>query len=353
MARKNNFESEYIKIKIDDFDIYLISMDVKDLVKIGYVAERGISEERAAVQRILNKNRVKDIKEFVQKGGRFYSPFILNWNNEKKPLSELKTKKISIPLVAGSAQLIDGQHRYMGLQNAIEDDNKFKGFNVVVMLSNNLSTKDAANIFVSINSKQQTVSKSLIYDLYKELDENPESIINRAVDIADALNTEEESPYKGFVVYPGKRAPSAKIQLSTVVNSLESHLGNKGTFAKYNFKSLSYQKALVVNFSKAVALQYEEEGLWNSYSKNPFITSAGFRAVVEAMTSESFLQKVVQRKSLSVENISSILSLNKSDLFLKDENYKKLGGKEQVKSLKEYLLKGLLTEIPEETEYEL
>ena len=352
MAKAKTLKTNVLKTKIEAIEICIFTAKAKDLVKIGYVSERGVKEEKAAVQRIFSPRRVTEIAEFVSKGGGFFSPFIINWNNQEKPLKIL-TSQIEIPLEEQSAQLLDGQHRFRGIQQAIENETSKGDENVVIILTNNLETREAANIFTNINSKQQSVSKSLIYDLFKELAYYPNHEINRATDIAIALNTNEDSPYFGKIIFPGKNGLRGTIQLSTVVDSLKDHLKKDSTFERRNIKSLQYQVKTILNFFTAISLSYEEVGLWNHPAKNPFLGSAGFRAGIDVLTT-TVLDKSAEEKSLKIDFFKKILSLESKELLTKDaQNFKALSGKEQVKYISNFLTENIQESIPTESEYEL
>lgn len=350
MAKTKILKTEVLKSKIEDVDVFVSIIKAKDLVKIGYIAERGIKEEKAAVQRIFSQKRVNDIADFVSKGGGFFSPFILNWNNET-PL-RFSSGKIQIPLLPQSAQLLDGQHRFRGIQQAMEAKKNKGDENVVVILTNNLETKDAANIFTNINSKQQSVSKSLIYDLFKELNKDPNHKINRATDIASALDTLEESPYLGRVNFPGKNSKGT-LQLSTIVDSLTTHLGENGSFENKNLRSLQIQTKTILNFFNAIRIPYQELGLWDQKTKNPFLGSAGFRAGIEVLTTV-VLDKAAHESSITKEFFRKTLQLKPTGILLKDQgNFKDLSGKEQVVYIVNFLTKSIQQDVPDESEYDI
>ena len=61
-----------------------------------------------------------------------------------------------------------------------------------------LDTKEAAKIFININSEQKPVPKSLIFDLYGITDDDKNFAITRSDDIARILNENMDSPYYKF-----------------------------------------------------------------------------------------------------------------------------------------------------------
>src|SRR3990167_9313965 len=120
----------------------------------------------------------------------FFNTFILNWTNAKvKP--EFTDGSMTVPIVPSAAQIIDGQHRLAGLQEAIKENDKIGEQEILVTFCIELTTKEAALIFVNINSEQKPVPKSLIYDLFGEMEDDTNHAINRATDIAEDLRSEE------------------------------------------------------------------------------------------------------------------------------------------------------------------
>ncbi len=90
------------------------------------------------------------------------------------------------------AQIIDGQHRLEGLKEAIKNDSSKKKLMLPTVLADDLSTERCAEIFVSINTEQKSVPKSLIYDLYGLMNSTAKDFsIERGADIANILNVED------------------------------------------------------------------------------------------------------------------------------------------------------------------
>lgn len=96
-----------IKTLFNGVEFFTQNMKIKDLVYLHYVAVRGKDEEEGAVQRVLSKQRISSIKEFVLKGNMFVSTFILNWTDESQKPS-FNQNNITIPLISAAAQVIDG-----------------------------------------------------------------------------------------------------------------------------------------------------------------------------------------------------------------------------------------------------
>ena len=221
-------KSKSLKHKYGDLTVYTQTMKVKDVLHIYYVAVRGKDEEEGAVQRILNKQRIQSIKKFILEGNMFFNTFILNWTNSKT-LPTYANEEILIPIVPSAAQVIDGQHRLAGLQEAVNENDTIGDQEILVTLCIGLATKDAALIFLNINSEQKPVPKSLIYDLFPEIENDGNHSINRGNDIASELNENEDSPYYGAIKFPGSPRNVGIIDLSAVISSLKKHYESKFT----------------------------------------------------------------------------------------------------------------------------
>jgi len=337
-----------LKTKFGTLTLYTQSMKVKDVVHIFYVAVRGKDEEEGAVQRVLNRQRINSIKKYVLEGNNFYSTFILNWTNTTvKP--EFNDDEISIPIIQSAAQAIDGQHRLVGLQEAMKEDDTIGDREVLITMSLNLKTSDAARIFININSEQKPVPKSLIYDLFGEIESDTNHSINRASDIADELNENIESPYYGAIKYPGKPRGVGVVDLATIVSSLKKHLENDGVFASHKLTNLQNQKAVILNYFTALKFYYDKEDLWNNKNKNPFFTNAGFFGAIEHLI-KSLLIKCAEKKSFKVEDFKALLDLPKGEL-LQRSDIKNLEGKSQRKAIVDYLQDNYLKSLPNPDEY--
>lgn len=342
-------KTKSLETKFGDLTVYTQSLKIKDVLEIFYVAVRGRDEEEGAVQRVLNRMRISLIKKYILEGNNFYSTFILNWTDNKlKP--EFKDNEIIIPIVPYSAQVIDGQHRLVGLQEAIKEDESIGEKEILITLSMNLKTNDAARIFININSEQKPVPKSLIYDLFGEIEDDTNHSINRANDIADELNGNIESPYYSSIKFPGQPKGVGLVDLSTVVSSLKKHLESDGVFASHKLTNLQNQKTVILNYFIALRFYYDREDLWSNKNKNPFLTNAGFFGAIEHLI-KNLLIKCAEKKSFKIEDFKSLLDLPKGALIQRAD-LKNLEGKSQRKAIVDFLQDNYLKSLPSQDEYE-
>ena len=116
-----NKKYKYISTEINGITIYTLIMSVKDLANISYVAVRGKDTEEGSVQRVLNRQRIMSIKNYVLDDNLFVNTFVINWTYTKS-LPVITETEIELPILYGAAQLIDGQHRLEGIKAAMAEN---------------------------------------------------------------------------------------------------------------------------------------------------------------------------------------------------------------------------------------
>lgn len=292
-------------------------MKVKDLVKISYVAVRGRDKEEGAVQRVLNRKRISSIKQYILDGNMFVNTFVINWNDINY-MPQVDSKSIEIPLVDSVAQLLDGQHRLEGLKEAIKLEESIREKQILVSMVIGLDTKEAAKIFININSEQKPVPKSLIFDLYGITDDDKNFAITRSDDIARILNENMDSPYYNLIKYPGNPRGKGKIDLSTVVSTLKKYVDVGGKFVDNNIKDLNFQSQIVINYFNVLKYYWDESDLWENQSQNVFFKAAGFIAALEFFF-EYIFPRCVDNKSFKKEYLISLFDF--SDVALITNSY--------------------------------
>lgn len=345
----SSVKRKFIKLIVEDNEIYSFTFSVKDLISISYVAVRGRDNEEGAVQRVLNKKRIDSIKNYILEGNMFVNTFILNWNDEKIIPTILPNGEIEIPIINQSAQLLDGQHRLEGLKEAAKENPLIYDKEVIVSMVMNLDTKAAAKIFININSEQKPVPRSLIYDLYGVMDEDKNFSITRASDIARELNENIESPYYNLIKYPGNPRGKGKIDLSTVVSTLKGYVDRDGKFTTNKITNFNIQSQIVMNYFSAIKYFWDEEKLWINASQNVFYKASGFVAALTFFFEEIFT-KCKEKRNFSKEFIISLFDFSNVELITSND-IKNSDGKSARKLIIENLRAGLKSDAPEEDEY--
>lgn len=346
---KERFSEKYVKTTISNIDIYTFPMSVKELGQLSYVAVRGRDKEEGAVQRVLNRSRIASIKQYVLDGNMFVNTFVINWTEEKcSPC--FNDGIVSFPLVFSAAQLIDGQHRLEGLKEACSVDSAIGDKKVLVSMVIHLSTKEAAKIFININSEQKPVPKSLIYDLYGVTEDDKNFAITRAGDIAKELNENIDSPYFNLVKYPGNPRGKGKIDLSTIVSTIKKYVDLDGKFWENNIRDLNLQSHILINYFSSIKYYWEKEGLWNNATQNVFFKASGFTAAIDFFF-DSVFSKCVEKKNFKTEYIISLFDFSDVNLVTYND-IKGSDGKTARKTISEQLKRAMVTGAPREEEYE-
>jgi DGQHR domain-containing protein len=290
------------------------TLKYKHLADITYVATRAESREEGAVQRLLNKKRIKSIKDFVLEDGMFPNSIILNWTSDET--FQFENNQLVLALGLQMAQIIDGQHRIAGIREALKEKPEIGDIEIPTIFTKKLDTSRCAQIFLSINTEQKPVPKSLVYDLYAIAFPTRDYTIERATDIADRLNQDSESSYQGYIKFPKARRMVGGIQLSTVVSHLKRFVKQKeGEFEKYNIVSLENQVKLLLNYFAVFKAAYGQN--WTKTS-NPFIFAAGFNAALDILSSD-LLQICFAKKDFSKEMFASLLKFDKNNLIEQSE----------------------------------
>lgn len=337
--------NEFFTFTCRDINAYVFKVAVKEIIPLYYVAVRGKNDEEGAVQRVLSAKRIGDIANYVLKGNMFLNTFILNWANNEQEI-EIGTDYIKIPKIPASLQVLDGQHRLAGIQKACEADMSIGEKDILVVLTKNLSTTEAAEVFLNINYEQKQVPKSLVYDLFGEL-RDPEYNINRARELAVRMNNDIDSPYYQCVKMPSA-SNKGKVDLSTMITSLKDYLKDGALFEQYNLTEFEIQYKIIFNYQKVLKEAYN--GKWLS-SDNPFMTNAGYTALMKFFC-DRIIPLCANAGTFEFEYIKKILKISSDELLLRSD-IKNLQGKEQRQRIYEFLVGILTKDIPIKNGYRI
>lgn len=164
-----------LRTKLGPLRAYSFFADPKQILPITFVNHRDLRDPSAApsYQRLIHKQRIKDISAFIREGGFFPNSIILNFKKKirfdnLKPESEIGVTvgEITLPNTYKSAWIIDGQHRlYSYTELGEEDPNPLLPF----LAFENIAISDETKIFADINSKQKSVSRKLLDEITGEI----------------------------------------------------------------------------------------------------------------------------------------------------------------------------------------
>lgn len=211
-------------------DFYVGVMSARDLLAITYADIRTMENDvdrYVGIQRIVNKNRVKEIANFTTSvDATFPTGVVLAIKGEcaEKIDNDTKLKiyeginpetsaKYNLNEVAS---ILDGQHRVEGLRLAGKLD-----FNVPVSIFVDADIADQAYIFATVNLAQTKVNKSLVYDLLDYA--KARSPQKTAHDITVVLDKFRDSPFLHLIKRLGARTPGRDgetLAQATIVNRI-------------------------------------------------------------------------------------------------------------------------------------
>ena len=321
-------------------EFFLTVLKARDLVEISYVAIRGQSDEEGAVQRIFNRERLASLRKFALNKASYPSSIVLNWTSNN-PLSS-DEGELEVVVAPRSAQIIDGHHRVEGLRAAIDESDDVGDIEIPVSIYVGLDTRECADLFLSINTEQKPVPRSLVFDLYGIASESvvdPAAV--RARDIAMFLNDHEGSPYFENIKLPNQPIRKGGIALSTAVAALKPLVESKGIFEQIDAVELEVQKRIVENFFIALRDKYGER--WGDRT-NAFMFAAGFAGGIDFLTLKLIpICNAMVPKDFSVSFISSLIEMSSENL-IKQEEIKGIGGKDAPRKVFDRLVESLKTQ---------
>lgn len=264
--------------------VYLFWCEPHELFKIAYVARRESGLEHY-YQRLLKKQRLTDIRKYIDKGKVFPNNVIVGF--DRKPTFRPKAAydegwpnwlefgELLFPKSYRSAWVIDGQHRLYGF--ASKDPNP-QAQKLAVLAFEGLSLEKQAKFFIDINHEQKTVSEDLILDLEGDL--RPDTDRGMTANCIKQLNAIPPLKDKIFLPLSGER-PRGMLKISGLCFDLdETRLLRKRTHnmtqAEKNPLAAGAQRDLIPRrAAKAVSEfltdveEYASESLWKGVLLRP------------------------------------------------------------------------------------
>lgn len=334
-----------LKCHQQDYEFFAFVLTAEQLAQISYVSSR---QGKDGYQRLLNPKRAEAIKRYIEAGNTLPNNIILNFNNNENLQYNESTKMLTIPFVPKSAWVIDGQHRLYGadlLKDILLTNHLARTYEFLVSAFVGLDVTNQAKIFVDINSYQEGVNKSLLYDLmnlFEIEDDNQESFyISRASDIVNRLNSDPESPFFQKVSLTKDRIANM-ISQASFVDAIIIHINKGGVLShtnEYQF-SLEEQYKILKNYFNAVRDILPD--LWFN-EKSILTKTTGFNALI-AVLPTVFDQTVQKYKSFELEFVKKVM-LPLRGLSWLSKDFKGQQGRVASKQLSETIRKAIISNI--------
>ena len=204
-----------ISLKQKGLPLYLFKIKASDLLKLTIIEPR-TSENKTALQRILDKKRLKEIAVYLlNEDAAIPNNIIVNFSHKVKFAPEkvngVDCGFLEIP-EEKCAYILDGQHRLMAF-NYLENAD----IEVPVVGFLNLDLKTAAHLFTVINTTQKPLSKSLLLDIRHYIGDTKHSE-KTATDTALKLSESKASPlYKKVKVSKAEKGIISLEQLVKLI----------------------------------------------------------------------------------------------------------------------------------------
>ena len=254
------------------------------------------------VQRQLQIERIRNIRSYLEENVMNFFPnsVILSLNVSEDNIDivqSLEEKEMGEVELTDKCffNVIDGQHRLAGIFSSKKSiiDN----FDIPVVLLVDISVSNAVKLFLDINSNQKQVSKSVVYDLYEDLDEDDIDDIRKIHTICQKLYKNSNSPLYRQVkmLGVGSGAISQAFFIDSAISSLK-FLNIKNTQIQELYNHLfsyfrAYQKVFPndwpvplirenESFDDAELDNYAHEILVNK--KSQLVKTTGFGAIMGA-----------------------------------------------------------------------
>lgn len=272
-------------------ELYAFFITPEELLKIGRVY-RAASHEAEAYQRILRRDRLDKVGEFVNKETSLLpTDIIISFGKDAdfEPLDQKlftfkeKDKKevkpsvtrdilyigiLTLPMKYSSAEIIDGQHRIYGFIKAKEEHRK--EYNLLVVGMKDPGYKKRKELFVTINSTAKPVNPNLVSFLKYEEDENEckKDTELMAIKTVIKLNEYKNGPFKDKIQLLDW--PSKKISLRSYSVNLRNLIGPRGVLREFCEKNKNYEGNTSKDYIKILNLYFSTiKGLFKKEWMNP------------------------------------------------------------------------------------
>lgn len=267
------FEREAVEIIQGNLRLYLTYLTPNDLFADGfYTVEALDPEQSAGYQRILEPSRSRRLaRHLVEAKAHGYAnlpttvflatsaPVQFDKDNS---LLSFKTEEVC------PFNVVDGQHRIVGLREAWEKDSTMGDFELPTTIAVNLNETDQMYHFYIVNTQQKPVDRALAQQITSRftamngVSEMPylphwyrsqvdAGADDKALRIVERLNRDPESPLCDWVKMANDASPTGKrVAQAPLVNALKEHVisGHNLISSEMEIEKLAQ---IIVNYLRA------------------------------------------------------------------------------------------------------
>ncbi|MCU4180196.1 DGQHR domain-containing protein [Bosea sp. BH3] len=222
-----------IRTKVGGCQAYFFVAPARKLLPISYVNHRDLRDPEAApsYQRLITRNRLQAVANFIHDGGYFANAIIVNFKNtvrfdQAAPQTEDGTTMgmLTLPSDYKSVWVIDGQHRLYGYAELAESHPTHR---VPVIAFEKLASEEEGRLFKTINSQQKMVSPGLLDELRGEQDLHSEDRQRQsraiAARIIEQLRSDVGGPFEDrFKSADLPDGPERTLTITSIINAITS-----------------------------------------------------------------------------------------------------------------------------------
>lgn len=239
-----------------------------------------IEEKADGIQRRTDLGRIENIADHIYNNKSntplFPTPLVLGVNlytedeegyNSAIELND-KYMELSFPEDKTRFTIIDGQHRMLGIARyRTKYDDLISNIELPIILISEVNLQDATKIFIDINANQRKVNRSIVYDLYANIDDREYEYIKSIKTVVQALNENKSSVLNNQIKMLGTGQGS--ISLAFMIEYIDKEIikGDK------SFDQVKLLKNLNSYFS---AFKFVYPKLWQTL----FIKTTGMGALL-------------------------------------------------------------------------
>ena len=320
----SNVKLPAIRGRIGGERFYSFVTTPRNLLKIAFINHQALNhpDGRPAYQRMISASRIKNIGEYIQKGGFFPTNLLVNFSdppgfdlisNKENTDPNIKFGWITLPSKYRSAWVIDGQHRLYGFSRLTDE---FLDQSLFVLAFEKMAVQKEADLFITINHQQKSVPQSLLVSLLADIrmgDSDPATAQSAlASAIVRSLNTDKSSPLGRRYAIPG--VPAEQSQNLTISETVKG-LRRSGLIGKIAGKSMvpgplsdQTDEKTVERATKVLGAYFEQVREANPLrwegGRNEFIaTNPGIRAHLQVIA--DVVSYLTHKKSLDFELLTS------------------------------------------------
>ena len=311
---------------------------------LSMIKKRGLelsSDNDEGVQRRLQIKRIDDIKRYIESSTSNFFPNSILLSANVSDDGEFTDKYLSYESRETgvfefkddvSFSVIDGQHRLAGL--FLSDYPEVLDFEIPAILLFNVSLPTASQLFADINGKQKAVNRSLIYDLYQNVEGQDVNEIKTFNRICQQFYTDVKSPLFRQIKMLGTGAGAISqaffidMSMKYIPNELKVESPQK-IYNELFFYFKSYQKTfpddwpVPLSFSDVSEVDKQAERVLK-YEKSQLVKTNGFGAIMQAFPS------IWERADQNFDNYYKMVSSLSGKIYWKRDDMEQQGGGVQI-----------------------